>query len=213
MTRDKVQRHSRTVRILHWMIALSGLALIFTGMGELPMYQRYNLTKVPGFTWSGDFQLNLVLHYLFSLVFTSAAFFHAAYHLRRREFAALPQRGDVKESVLIVKTMVTGGEEPPHGKYLAEQRLAYGAIALSAAVLIATGLVKSYKNLGAIVLDPTLLQVVTLTHTTFTMLFLVLFLAHVGAFLLKANWPLIPTMFTGQVSHEYARKRHGKWEI
>jgi hypothetical protein len=154
MTDEKVLRHSSWVRLIHWLVALSGFVLVFTSVGELPMYKRYNLVKVPGFHWAGDFELNLVIHYLAAFVFTAAILFHLVYHLRRREFSALPKRGDARESIRILKAMLTGKEEPPHGKFLAEQRLAYVAMGLICLVLVVTGLIKTYKNLGAIVLPP-----------------------------------------------------------
>jgi cytochrome b subunit of formate dehydrogenase len=146
-------------------------------------------------------------------VFTAAILFHLVYHLRRREFGALPRRGDVRESIHILKAMLTGKEEPPHDKFLAEQRLAYFAMGFICLVLVVTGLIKTYKNLSAIVLSPEFLQVVTLAHTASTMLFMVFILLHLIAFAIKANRPLLPSIFTGRVSREYALQRHGKWEV
>ena len=36
-------RHSLTVRVTHWVVALSGILLLFSGFGQLPLYKRYNL--------------------------------------------------------------------------------------------------------------------------------------------------------------------------
>jgi formate dehydrogenase gamma subunit len=212
MNEPKVLRHSWVVRLSHWLIAGSGLLLVFSGLGELPMYKRYNVVKIPGLHWSGDFELNLIIHYVLAAVFTATVFYHLVYHWRRREFALLPKKGDVGESVQIIKAMLAGGQEPPHGKYLAEQRLAYAAIALTVLGLVITGLIKTYKNLGVIVIEPTLLQIITLLHTGLTMLFMALVAAHLAAFVLKANRPLFSSMFTGKVAHSYAKKRHPRWK-
>jgi cytochrome b subunit of formate dehydrogenase len=211
MRRSRVARHSLAVRALHWLVAGSGALLVFSGIGEMPVYKRYNLIKVPGFAWAANYELNLQLHYAAAFVFTAAAFFHLVYHLRRREFAAFPRRGDVRESLHILKAILLGKPEPPHGKFLAEQRLAYAAFGATSLVLVLTGLVKTYKNLGAIVLDPELLQVLTLAHTAATMLFALLVVLHLAAFLPKANRALLPSMFTGTVDGEYARRRHPHW--
>ncbi|MBI5444429.1 MAG: cytochrome b/b6 domain-containing protein [Deltaproteobacteria bacterium] len=111
----------------------------------------------------------------------------------------------------VLKAILLGKPEPPHGKFLAEQRLAYAAFGATSLVLILTGLLKTYKNLGAIVVNPEVLQVVTLAHTAATMLFVLLVFLHLGAFLPKANRPLLPSMFTGRVDGEYARRRHRRW--
>ncbi len=210
---DKVLRHPLSVRLTHWTVALSGLVLIFSGFGNMPMYQRYNVVKIPGLSWSGNYELQLVIHYVAAIVFSVAVLFHIVYHLRRREFAAWPRRGDLAESWHIVKAMIRGKEEPPHGKFLAEQRLAYLAFVGASAVLLVTGLIKVYKNTGVVILDPTFLMVVTLIHTGATMIFLFLVIAHLGAFIIKANWPLIPSMFTGKVKRAYAEKRHPLWKV
>ncbi len=210
--KDRVKRHSALVRLTHWLVALSGLVLVFTGMGELPMYKRYNVIKLPGLAWASDFELNLVIHYYAAAVFVFAVVFHVLYHLRRREFSIVPRKGDLKESIQIVKAMLTGGQEPAHEKFLAEQRLAYAAIGGAALVLMVTGLVKTYKNLGPVVLEPGFLGMVTLIHTAFTVIFVLLIVAHLGAFAIKANWPLLPSIFTGYVSRQYASQRHARWK-
>lgn len=212
MSKGKVLRHTLGVRINHWLIALSGLVLVFSGMGELPMYKRFNVVKLPGLSWAGDFWLQLDIHYYGAMIFMAAVFFHIVFHVRRCEYSILPKKGDVRESIEIIQCMVQGKEEPQHGKFLAEQRLAYTAIGAVTLVLILTGLIKAYKNIGPIILNSDLLYVVTMTHTASTMLFVALFLAHLGAFVIKANRPLLITMFTGQVSREYAESRHGKWK-
>jgi cytochrome b subunit of formate dehydrogenase len=211
MNTKSVVRHSLVVRLNHWLVAVSGLLLVFSGFGQMPMYARYNLVKVPLFGWSGDFGLNLIIHYVAAAVFMATVFFHGVYHLRRREWSAWPQKGDVRESVHIIRAMLTGKPEPPHGKFLAEQRLAYVAIAATIALLVITGLIKTWKNMGAIVLHPGFLQTVTLLHTLATMVFLGLVAAHVAAFLLKANRPLLPSMMTGCVPCDYVKKRHPLW--
>lgn len=211
MSTKSVERHSLAVRVNHWLVALSGFVLLFSGFGQMPMYARYNLTKLPGLGWSGDYNLNLVIHYVAAAVFMAAVFFHGVYHLRRREWAAWPKKGDVRESIHIIKAMLTGKPEPAHGKFLAEQRLAYVAIAATTLLLVVTGLIKTWKNMGAIVLHPVFLQTVTMIHTLATMLFMGLIVAHVAAFLLKANRPLLPSMISGRVPCAYVRERHPLW--
>src|SRR4030042_399662 len=62
--RSAVLRHSPVELAEHWLLALSGLLLIFSGFGELPMYKRYMVTQIPGLGWAGDFFVNLKIHYL-----------------------------------------------------------------------------------------------------------------------------------------------------
>jgi formate dehydrogenase gamma subunit len=210
MKKDKVSRHSLAVRLTHWTIAISGFVLLFSGIGQLPMYRRYNIIKLPGMGWADNYEITYVMHLVGAVLFTAAVFFHIVYHLRRKEFGAMPKKGDVRESIHIIKAMVTGKKEPPHEKFLAEQRLAYAAIGIVSLVLVITGLIKVAKNFN-IVLDPTFLTIVTLIHTAATPVFLLLVIAHLAAFAIKPNWPLLPTMFTGTVSKAYAQERHPLW--
>ena len=212
MKTAKVRRHSGVVMANHWLAAISGLILLFSGFGQLPMYKRYNVIKIPGMEWSANYDITLVLHLIAAIVFGAAVVFHIVYHVRRKEFAAVPKKGDVKESAQIIKAMVTGSEEPPQGKFLAEQRLAYAAIGAVSLVLLLTGLVKIYKNFGDVTLSPLLNEINTLVHTGAGMMFLLLFFAHLGAFVIKANWPLFPSMFTGKINKEYADHRHSLWK-
>ena len=208
---SSVVRHSRAVRITHWLTAVSGILLLFSGFGQLPMYKRYNLVMVPGFSWSSNYEITLLIHYLSAVVFTSVIIFHLLYHLRRQEFAIMPKKGDVRASLQGLMAMFGLAQEPLHEKFQAKQRIIYAIIGTTSLILIATGMIKSYKNLGPIILDPLFLQWVAFTHTLSGMFFMILFVAHVAALMLKGHRPLIPSMISGKLDREYARQHHPLW--
>lgn len=207
----KVRRHGWPVLFAHWTIALSTILLIFSGFGQMPMYRRYMVDKIPGLGWSGDFSVTLVVHYVAAAVLIFAAAFHVLFHLLRKEYGILPRRGDVKESFRIIKAMLTGGKEPPSDKFLAEQRLAYAYIAFWLLILILTGIVKVIKNLPGVSFSGNILIYVTDLHTLATFLLIFGIAAHLAAFLFKANRPLLGGMFTGKVGLAYVRHRHPLW--
>lgn len=209
--RGLVVRHSRVELIEHWAIALSGLLLVVTGMFELPLANRYYITSVPGLGWSGDFVTTLTLHYAASVVFIAAAVFHLIYHGMLGERGMIPRAGDLKSSIEVIKTFFGKGEEPPFHKYLPEQRLAYAGMAFIIAMLILSGLVKTYKNIYAPDLSQTLVLWATWVHNVFFVLFILAFIAHIGALILKPNRPMIRGIFTGTVALDYARRRHPLW--
>lgn len=211
MSRESVVRHSRVVRLCHWTIAASGLLLIFSGIGFMPLYGRFYLNDLPGMGWVSDFLVQMTLHYSSAALFMAACLFHLIYHWRKREFSILPRRGDVAESWRIIKAMLTKGEEPPHDKFLAEQRLAYAAFAVTVLVLVVSGYFLAFKNAAGLIFDPILIQVVTLSHMGFTFLFLLQIVVHLAAFLLRANRPLFSSMWTGQVARKYVVERHPLW--
>jgi cytochrome b subunit of formate dehydrogenase len=206
-----VSRHGLIELIEHWAIAISGLALLLTGIFELPVAKRYYVITVPGLGWSADFITSLYIHYAAALVFTAAAIFHLVYHGIRSEKGLIPRKGDIAESVTVIKSLFGFGKEPPMPKYLPEQRLAYLGMAFIIVMLIISGLVKTYKNIYAP--DISLIVVLTATwiHNIFFILFFLAFLGHMAAIALRPNWPMVRGILTGKVRLDYARHRHSLW--
>lgn len=206
-----VKRHELIVMLEHWGIAISGIVLLLSGIFQLPSAARYKITAIPGFWWSGEFFFTLKLHYIASLVFVGLVLFHLVYHLLLKERAMVPKRGDVAESIKVLKSFVTNQPEPPFGKYLPEQRLAYLAIAIPVLMLVVSGLVKTWKNVYAPDLDRTLLLWATWVHNVGFILFFLAFVGHIGALLIKPNRPMLRGMLTGKVRRDYAEHRHPLW--
>lgn len=128
--RETILRQSLINRFVHWTTALAIFLLILTGFGQMPLYNRYNVTKLPGAEWLGDYFITISLHYLAAVLLIFVVFFHIVNAFIRKQFDIFPRRGDIKESYLIIKAMFTKGQEPPSDKYLAEQRLAYFLLVL-----------------------------------------------------------------------------------
>ena len=209
--REAVLRHSPVELAEHWILAISGLLLIFSGFGELPMYKRYMVTQIPGLGWAGDFFINLKIHYLAGIVFVSIVVFHALYHGWLGHQGLVPRRGDVKASLITILSMFGFGEEPKSHKYLPEQRLAYAYLGGVGLILVLTGMVKVIKNLPGVYLSPSLITWMTLIHTFATIFFLLGVLAHLAALIFKVNRPLVKSVFTGEVNLGYVQDRHTIW--
>jgi formate dehydrogenase gamma subunit len=209
--RETVLRHSPVELAEHWLLALSGLLLIFSGFGELPMYKRYMVTEIPGLSWAGDFFIQLKIHYLAGIVFVSVMVFHAIYHGWLRHQGLIPRRGDVKASWKTILSMLNFGEESPMDKYLPEQRLAYAYLGGVGLILVLTGIVKVIKNIPGVYLAPGLIASMTLIHTFATIFFLLGVLAHLAALIFKVNRPLVKSIFTGEVDSGYVQDRHSIW--
>jgi copper ion binding protein len=209
--REVVLRHSSVELAEHWLLAISGLLLIFSGFGELPMYKRYMVTQIPGLSWAGDFFINLKIHYLAGIVFVSIMVFHALYHGWLGHQGLIPRRGDVRVSLITILSMFGFGEEPKSHKYLPEQRLAYAYLGGVGLILVLTGMVKVIKNLPGVYLSPAFVTSMTLSHTFATIFFLVGVLAHLGALVFKVNRPLVKSVFTGEADLGYIQDRHTIW--
>jgi len=206
-----VVRHGIVELLEHWLLGLSGIVLIVSGLFQMPMPRRYYIIDIPGMAWSGDFMVTLQIHYIAAVVFIAVCLFHVVYHGMLGHTTMLPKRGDVKESIDVIKTFFGKGEEPPFHKFLPEQRIAYLGMAVIIAVLILSGIVKTYKN----VFDPQMsflwVSWATWLHNIFTALFILAFIAHIAAILLKPNLPMLRGIFYGSVRLDYAERRHPLW--
>ncbi|NLN59161.1 MAG: cytochrome b/b6 domain-containing protein [Deltaproteobacteria bacterium] len=209
--KNRAVRHGFVELTEHWVIALSGLALVLSGLFQRPVANRYYISSVPGLGWAGDYFVSLKVHYAASLLFIAAALFHVLYHGLRGDLGMIPRRGDIRASMEVMKSFFGKGEEPPFHKYLPEQRLAYAGMAAIIAVLIVSGLVKVYKNIYAPDMSYTVLLWATWAHNIALILFVLAFIAHVGAVLLKPNRPLFRGILTGAVRLDYAERRHPLW--
>lgn len=209
--KGKILRQSLSNRFVHWMTAISIFLLIISGLGQLPLYGRYNVDKLPGGEWLTEYANTLTLHYVGAILLVFVFFYHLIVHLLKKEFSLLPRKGDVKESFLIIKAMITKGEEPPSDKYLAEQRLAYLFIGINVLLLVITGMIKMIKNLSTVTVPNSVIFWTTWIHNIATILLIIGIVAHLAAFIFKDNRELLPGMFTGYVKEEYVKKRHLLW--
>lgn len=208
---NRVVRHGVVELAEHWVIALSGLALVLSGMFEMPMANRYYISSVPGLGWSGDFIVSLKVHYVASIVFVSAALFHLVYHGLRGDRGMIPRKGDLRTSLEVMRSFFGKGKEPPFHKYLPEQRLAYAGMAVIIAMLIVSGLVKTYKNVYAPDMSYAVVLWATWAHNIGFVFFVLAFVAHIGAIVLKPNRPMLRGILTGSVRLDYAEHRHPLW--
>ncbi|NLO17007.1 MAG: cytochrome b/b6 domain-containing protein [Arcobacter butzleri] len=208
----KVKRQSLSNRIVHALTAISIFGLFFTGFGQMPVYKRYMLNEVPFMAWSADYYITLWWHYFFSIVLIAVGFYHLVYHFMRKEFDILPKKGDVKESVEVIKAMVLGKEEPPSEKYLPEQRLGYAFIVFWIIVMVITGAIKTYKNVLGIEVDGIVMFAAAQIHNLGFFMLIIGVGGHLGAFLFKPNRQLLPAMLWGKICPCYTKNRHSKWE-
>ncbi len=111
------------------------------------------------------------------------------------------------------ETFRSFGLTPPKklGKYLpAEKSFSYVPWAIIVAVMIVTGLIKSFRYLYPI--PPTFIASVTSVHDLFAYLSLGMLVIHLAAVsLAPRNWPLLGSMFTMRVSRKHVQQWHPLW--
>ncbi|PMP64348.1 MAG: hypothetical protein C0197_00770, partial [Caldimicrobium thiodismutans] len=174
----RIKRYGFIVRLEHWMVAFSGIMLIFTGLGCLPLFKRYYITEIPGFQWTANFYTLTKLHYIFAIFFVFMVIFHIFYHGLRRDFGLLPRKGDFVASLKMILASFGLAKEPPSDKWLPEQRWAYVVIGITTLIVLFTGIMKVLKNLEWIYFGPKIESTIYLLHTISGGLFILLFFIH-----------------------------------
>ncbi len=92
-----------------WLYRLTVVLVLFTGFSNMPISKRYYIADVPGLGWSGDFLLNVQVHYLLGAVLLALAVYFALGHgltrtaARRRLSATGKLRG-----LLLALALITG---------------------------------------------------------------------------------------------------------
>ncbi len=157
------------VKAARLIIFISCFMLYFSGLGQLPIYRRYNVVALPGLAWSDQYLITLQLHYLFSAILIGALLFMLVFRYRLsryglRQGGNIPAAGGSADFRLFLWR--GAGQEGPW------QRPARLLIAYNLVLLILTGLVKIYKNLPGVELAYALTVTVTALHNLATVLML-----------------------------------------
>lgn len=97
------------------------------------------------------------------------------------------------------------------GKYLAaEEVLSYPLWALIGLLIISTGILKAARYVYPLPAD--LVKWLTIIHDWTAVGTVVMLAVHVGALVLvRTNWPLFASMFSGKVKVDYVKEVHGQW--
>jgi hypothetical protein len=76
MTKNKVDNVLKRLYPVALTIAL------FTGFGNMPIYKRYYISAIPGLEWSGNFYINLNIHYGCGVVLLGLAVYFSLIYLK-----------------------------------------------------------------------------------------------------------------------------------
>jgi hypothetical protein len=100
--------NQRSIVTVKWAYFLAMLVAIFSGLGNMPMYGRYYVADIPGFGWSGNFFVNINLHYLSGAVLLGlASYLTIIYMQRSSQTVRLSTTGAIRV-VLIGLALVSG---------------------------------------------------------------------------------------------------------
>lgn len=95
-------------RFMRWLYVWGAIIAIFTGFGNMPLYKRYYIADIPGMQWSGDFFLNMMVHYVAgAFVLMTSIYFAIAFIASPRRIK-LSASGKVR-SLFLGLALLSGG--------------------------------------------------------------------------------------------------------
>ena len=94
-------------KLISWCYNLNLLMLVLSGFGQMPIFSRYYLAKIPGFRWLGEFYTTHIIHYISAGVMIALTLYVITDFLLRGRTGRLTATGLVK-SITIACLMVSG---------------------------------------------------------------------------------------------------------
>lgn len=226
-----VRRHSVGHMLTHWVNAAGFILAAFTGaimLNWLPINMEMGLLYTLHYIGAGAILIGFV-----------ATAVHAVTTGNSRRHRLIPSGAKIKETFiellgyagLVGDRGILGFQRlqwpaemrreiekgvgftgfPREGKYLAaEQVLSYPFWAIIGLAIVATGLLKAVRYVYFVPAE--VIRWTTILHDWAFVATLVMLVVHVSALVVvKTNWPLFRSMFTGKVRADYAREYHAKW--
>jgi formate dehydrogenase subunit gamma len=201
----KVLRHGWGTSFYHWSFALSGVALIVTGIyvGFLFIPRLVSDPQAVALMYN--------LHFMGALVFLFGISAHITDGYVTGKFKEhLPESGDVGDAVAHYASKLGVGRKPREGKYLASEKLSYPMWLVFIGLVVLTGFIKVSAHIWNI--PSGVMGVTTYIHDLAALAIIALLIVHVvlGA-LVPWSWQLLRSMLTGYVSRGYAEDHHPEW--
>jgi hypothetical protein len=86
---------------------LTLLMLTLSGFGQMPIFSRYYLAKIPGFGWLGEFYVTHIIHYIFAGIMIALTLYVFTNFLIRGRLWHLTVTGILK-SVTLAWLIISG---------------------------------------------------------------------------------------------------------
>jgi len=209
-------------RVNHWLLALSLMLLVFTGM--VVMYPNTGWAQTLVLLLGGPGSLNAIHHWT-GVVFLLAVFGHAGVVLirvlRDRNFdwfgpdSLLPRRQDWEEVKGQFRWYFGKGEQPRFGRWTYWEKFEYWAVYWGAFIIGLSGLLLWFADEVGTVLPGWIFNLATVAHGLEAFLaVMTLFVVHFfNSCFRPAKFPLDLVMFTGSWDlEEFKEERPAEYE-
>jgi len=95
--------------LLAWLYRLAAVLVLFTGFCNMPIAKRYYISDLPGLGWSGDFFLNVQVHYLLgALLLALAVYFGLGRRLARSNNLGSMSFSGKLRALFLILALLTG---------------------------------------------------------------------------------------------------------
>ena len=105
------EQKPRSAAFSRWVKILYILTLIFmalTGFGQMPIYNRYYMSDIPGLGWLADFYITRNIHYIGAVILLGLVFYVASdFILSKRKQIKVTANGRVR-AVLLSAIVISG---------------------------------------------------------------------------------------------------------
>jgi hypothetical protein len=105
------EQKPRAAAFSRWVKILYILTLIFmalTGFGQMPIYNRYYMSDIPGLGWLADFYITRNIHYIGAVILLGLVFYVASdFILSKRKQIKVTANGRVR-AVLLSAIVISG---------------------------------------------------------------------------------------------------------
>ena len=81
---------------------------LYTGFGNMPIYKRYYISSIPGLGWSGNFYINLNIHYSCGVVLLGLAVYFSLIYLKTSTSADQLTTTGLLRAVFFGLSLLTG---------------------------------------------------------------------------------------------------------
>jgi hypothetical protein len=95
-------------RPMRWAYIILLAVLVFTGFGQMPIFERYYVTSIPGLAWSGNFLYTINLHFVASALLIALLTYHILI-LAARGALRPPRRGTVWVRSILLALIIGSG--------------------------------------------------------------------------------------------------------
>ncbi len=204
----KIERHTLSARLFHWVMAAAMLVLLVTGFFPIIGIQ---------FAW-------VTIHWIAGVVLTISIIYHivhATFFLDFWSIWILPS--DLAEAAKRVKRQLgqADAEVPKHGKYPLDHKLYHTAVSLAGLAVVGTGIVMMFRIENALLarnaylLEEETWGLMYVLHGLGAVLFVMLTLTHIYFAVRPDKFWLTKAMIFGSVNREQYLAHHDpkRWVV